>query len=240
MPAMPTVRPPCSCASGVTVTSRSAPPRSMAKRDGDVPGWRSCIAATSPGERTGVAVDRHDAIAGHEARRARAGLPGNDSPIAARPGRRASPSAASCVAFPVGRRRAARATIVRVTGGSPARLAALDLDAPRSRALAPCSRRQRRSCQLLHRLAVDRDDEVARANARRRGRRVRPADPRAARAARECRPCTSPRRARPRAAGWRSGPAATMAMRFHTFCRLNARGRSAGATSPSRSSAIFT
>ncbi len=37
-----------------------------------------------------------------------------------------------------------------------------------------------------------------------------------------------------------SGPAATMAARFHTLCRLKARGRSAGATSPSRSSTILT
>ena len=37
-----------------------------------------------------------------------------------------------------------------------------------------------------------------------------------------------------------SGPAATIAIRFHTDCRLKARGRSAGATSSSRSSTIFT
>jgi len=39
------------------------------------------------------------------------------------------------------------------------------------------------------------------------------------------------------------GPAATMAMRFHTFWRVNSRGRSAsvvGAVSGSRASSILT
>jgi len=38
----------------------------------------------------------------------------------------------------------------------------------------------------------------------------------------------------------KSGPATTMAKRFHTLCRLNARSSSVGATAPSRSSSIFT
>src|SRR5581483_4376066 len=37
-----------------------------------------------------------------------------------------------------------------------------------------------------------------------------------------------------------SGPAMTMAKRFHTLCRLKARASSAGSTGPSRSSSIFT
>ena len=233
---MPTMRPPCSTASGVTVTSTAAPPRSTANTIG-TPALALVMAATSAGERTGLPSTA--AMRSPAASPARSpGLPATSSAIRGVPRSARRPSVASALpSQSAGCSRPIAST--RVTGGSPARgPAGSTASATASRPWALVSR-QRRSCQLR---TGSPSSATTRSPARRPAAAAAVPDAGSASSARwpGMPAMYVPANSTTASSRLAAGPAATMAMRFHTLWRLNARARSAGGTSPSRSSAIFT
>ena len=159
-------------ARATSVTSVDVERRAVAldaERDGGARLARWCCAATSAGERTGVAVDRDDAVAGLEPG-ARGGLVG-DAPRRSAAGRGRLRSPSTGMKLP-SQSAPARPTRQRERCAQPSRRRRARRRARPRRAPEARSRRQRRSCQLRTGSPSTADDEiaVARCPARRRGR----------------------------------------------------------------------